>query len=100
MNDLPTDRFRRAELLARACDTFPLGTGALARPCPTEPAEWAPIATWVEENVWTGQPDVGGGNVGLGAQVAWTAPFPVADVAVVGSEGRDAAVFGVRDEGP
>jgi hypothetical protein len=50
----PTDRARRSEVLAEACNVGPFGAEALAtQPCPADPPEAEELFGWIARHVWS-----------------------------------------------
>lgn len=51
-------RVDRSELFAQLCENGPAWTHVVANPCPGDPAELAPAAQFIEDEVWAGEVDL------------------------------------------
>jgi hypothetical protein len=56
-------RVDRSELFAQLCENGPAWNHVVANSCPGDPAELAPAASWIVDEVWTGEVDL---SFGLG----------------------------------
>jgi len=88
-----SNRTMRAELLAYVCQQAPLGTALLAKPCPDESSEYSEVAEWINDHIWTGNPDVSpvASHVQSSSVVEWGSPAGVSTLVILGSENEDAA---------